>query len=35
VTIIGRLVVIENVKDETAAARVYNELIRILGLSSM
>ena len=35
VTIVGRLVIIENVKDETAAAQVYNELMRVLGLSSV
>jgi len=35
VTVVGRLVIIENVKDETAAAQVYNKLMRALGLSSM
>jgi len=35
VTIVGRLVIIENAKDETAAAQVYNKLMRAVGLSSM
>ncbi|ESQ21748.1 MAG: hypothetical protein CISAcid_01160 [uncultured Acidilobus sp. CIS] len=34
-TIVGRLVIIENAKDETAAAQVYNKLMRAVGLSSM
>jgi len=35
VTIVGRLVIIENVRDETAAAQIYNELMRVLGLFSV